>query len=52
MSEKQIVKTVPLPEEWRGRKVGLLDVLLRDRQQVREKHAFWFVTAAEFMASR
>ncbi len=40
-----------MPEEWRGRKVGLLDVLLRDRQQVRAKHSFWFVTGIETVDS-
>jgi hypothetical protein len=51
MSEERIVKEEPLPDEWRGRRVGLLDALLRDRQQVRMKHAFWFVTGIETVDS-
>jgi hypothetical protein len=41
MSEEQ------LPEEWRGRRVGLLDALLQGRQHVRTRHALWFLTGLE-----
>lgn len=47
MSDRVVVKEVPLPEEWRGRRVGLLDAFLEDGQRVREKRAFWFVTGIE-----
>ena len=41
MSEEQ------LPEDWRGRRVGLLDALVHGRQYVRARHALWFVTGLE-----
>ncbi len=47
MSGERIVKEEPLPEEWRGRRVGLLDALLWGRQQVRVRHALWFVTGLD-----
>ncbi|WNG54560.1 hypothetical protein F0U59_07020 [Archangium gephyra] len=40
-----------LPEAWRGRRVGLLDALLRCRWWVRERHALWFVTGFESVDS-
>ncbi|MBM7115871.1 hypothetical protein [Archangium primigenium] len=44
MTDKRIVKEEPIPEEWRGRSVGLVDALLYARQQIRDKRGLWFVT--------
>jgi hypothetical protein len=51
MSEKRVVKEEPLPEEWRGRKVGLLDALLYARQQIIKKRGLWFVTGFDTIES-
>jgi hypothetical protein len=51
MSEKRVVKEEPLPEEWRGRKVGLLDALLYARQQLLKKRGLWFVTGFDTIES-
>ncbi|WNG24410.1 hypothetical protein F0U62_10595 [Cystobacter fuscus] len=36
-----------LPEEWRGRRVGILDSLLQGRRYVLTRHALWYVTGIE-----
>jgi hypothetical protein len=51
MSKKRVVKEEPLPEEWRGRKVGLLDALLYTRQQMLKKRGLWFVTGFDTIES-
>lgn len=47
MSEGYVRPKDPFPEQWRGRRVGLLDALLWGRYQIRERRAFWFVTGFE-----
>ncbi len=51
MSEQRVVKYEPLPEEWRGHRVGLLDALLWARTQLRMKRGLWFVTGIETVDS-
>jgi hypothetical protein len=51
MSEKIIVKEEPLPAEWVGREVKMLDVLLYARKHVRERHALWFITGLDTVDS-
>lgn len=51
MSEGYVRKKDPFPEQWRGRRVGLLDALMWGRYQIRERRAFWFVTGLETVES-
>ena len=51
MTEKRIVKEEPIPEEWRGRQVGLMDALLYARQQIHKKRGLWFVTGFDTVES-
>ncbi|HEX5753948.1 MAG TPA: hypothetical protein VFZ09_47630 [Archangium sp.] len=44
MTGKRIVKEEPIPEEWRGRRVGLMDALLYARKQILMKRGLWFAT--------
>jgi hypothetical protein len=44
-------KEEPLPEEWHGRRVGLIDALLWARQQLRSRHSLWLVTGGETVES-
>jgi hypothetical protein len=44
-------KIVPLPEQWRGRRVSLLDALLWGREQVRVRHALWLATGTDTVGS-
>jgi len=51
MSDKKIAKIEPLPEEWRGRRVGLMDVLLYTRKQLKQGRGLWFVTGGDTIDS-
>ncbi|ATB34278.1 hypothetical protein [Melittangium boletus] len=51
MSEKKIVKVEPLPEEWRGREVGLMDVLIYARKRIRERRGLWSITGLDTVDS-
>jgi hypothetical protein len=51
MSEEIIIKSQPLPEQWRGRRVSLLDALLWGREQVLVRHALWFATGTDTVDS-
>jgi hypothetical protein len=51
MSEKKIGKIEPLPEEWRGRTVGLMDALLYARKRILEKKGLWSVTGFDTVES-
>jgi hypothetical protein len=51
MSEKKIAKIEPLPEEWRGRRVGLMDALLYARQRILERRGLWSVTGFDTVES-
>jgi hypothetical protein len=44
MTGKRVVKEEPIPEEWRGRRVGLMDALLYTRRQILTKRGLWFAT--------
>jgi hypothetical protein len=47
MSEKMVGKVEPLPEEWRGRRVGLMDVLLYTRQRILERRGYYSIPGSE-----
>jgi hypothetical protein len=51
MSEKKIGTIEPLPEEWRGRTVGLMDALLYARKRILEKKGLWSVTGFDTVES-
>ena len=51
MSEKKLGKIEPLPEEWRGRGVGLMDALLYARKRILEKRGLWSVTGGDTIDS-
>lgn len=51
MSEEIIIKSQPLPERWRGRRVSLLDALLWGREQVLVRHALWLATGTDTVDS-
>ncbi|WP_257457050.1 hypothetical protein [Archangium lipolyticum] len=51
MSEKKIAKVEPLPEEWRGRRVWLMDALLHARKQLLMKRGLWMVTGGDTVDS-
>ncbi|QRK05742.1 hypothetical protein JQX13_37185 [Archangium violaceum] len=51
MSEKKIAKVEPIPEEWRGRRVGLMDALLYARKRILEKQGLWSVTGFDTVES-
>src|SRR3712207_2937569 len=51
MTGKRIVKEEPIPEEWRGRQVGLMDALLYARKQILMKRGLWFVTGFDTVDS-
>jgi hypothetical protein len=51
MSDKKVAKEELLPEEWRGRKVGLLDALRYTRQQLLMGRGLWFVTGGNTVDS-
>ncbi len=44
---KKVVKEEPLPEELRGRSVGLLDVLQWSRQQLLKGRGLWYVAGGD-----
>jgi hypothetical protein len=48
---KRVVKEEPIPEEWRGREVRLMDALLHARQQILKKRGLWFVTGFDTIDS-
>lgn len=51
MSEKIFVRQEPLPVEWEGRRVGLLDALCYVRHQLSLGRGLWFTTGAETVES-
>jgi hypothetical protein len=51
MTGKRIVKEEPIPEEWRGRQVGLMDALLYARKQILMKRGLWFATGFDTVES-
>lgn len=51
MSEMKVAKEEPLPEEWRGRRVGLMDVLLYTRKRILERRGLWSITGADTIDS-
>ena len=51
MTEKRVVKEEPIPEDWRGRKVGLMDALIYARQQMLKKRGLFIVTGGETIES-
>jgi hypothetical protein len=51
MSEEKIAKVEPMPEEWRGRQVGLMDALLYARKRILEKRGLWSVTGFDTVES-
>lgn len=44
---KKVVKEEPLPEELRGRRVSLLDVLRWSRQQLLKGRGLWYVAGGD-----
>lgn len=51
MGEKTIAREEPLPEEWQGRRVGLLDALCYARQQILKGRGLWFMTGVDTVDS-
>jgi len=51
MSEKTVIREEPLPAEWEGRRVGLLDALCYARRQLDLGRGLWFTTGAETVES-
>jgi hypothetical protein len=51
MSEKKIAKIEPPLEEWRGRRVNLMDALLYARKRILEKQGLWSVTGFDTVES-
>ncbi len=51
MSERKVGKIEPLPAEWRGRRIGLLDVLIYTRQKLLERRGLWSVTGGDTIDS-
>ncbi len=51
MTGKRIVKEEPIPDEWRGRRVGLMDALLYARKQILMKRGLWFATGFDTVES-
>ncbi|OJH36885.1 hypothetical protein [Cystobacter ferrugineus] len=50
-SEWTVGKVEPLPAEWQGRKVGLMDALLYARKRIMERRGLWSVTGGETIES-
>jgi hypothetical protein len=44
---KKLARVEPLPEEFRGRRVGLLDVLRWSRQQLMKGRGLWFIVGGD-----
>ena len=44
---KKVVRVEPLPEEFLGRKVGLLDALRWSRQQMLKGRGLWFIAGGD-----
>ena len=49
--EWTVGKVEPLPAEWQGRKVGLMDALLYARKRIMERRGLWSVTGGETIES-
>jgi hypothetical protein len=51
MGEKKLGKIEPLPKEWTGREVKLMDALLYARKRILENQGLWSVTGADTVES-